>query len=160
MVLSPGQWRYPDPDEPMHWTNPHATAHRLYGIGSADELFHGAPRTTAPWPKAGGIKGERLWDQDRVTSALQQPPRLEEMDPRALHATQAHVTRSGVNYYMGDLYLRTGQTFADHTNVGNTYPTVYSDRRGRNLLLSGHHRAAAALLRGTPLRARHITEED
>ena len=83
---------------------------------------------------------------------------LREMDPRDLHATQPWVTQEGVSYYSGSKYRETGQTFKDMDQPTNRYPTVYTDRRGRNLLLGGHHRATAALLRGEQFRAIHIEE--
>jgi hypothetical protein len=63
------------------------------------------------------------------------------------------VTRSGVEYYSGQEYDRTGETFADNEKAGNRFPVVYSRNDGTNIILSGHHRATAALLQGRPLRA-------
>jgi hypothetical protein len=82
---------------------------------------------------------------------------MRELDPRDLHATQGTVTRPGVNYYMGNEYQETGRTYADMHQAGNRYPVVYT-RGGQNKLLSGHHRATAALLRGEQFRAIHIEE--
>lgn len=68
--------------------------------------------------------------------------------------------RSGVSYYLGNHLRRTGRTFADQDNAGNQYPFVYSRTcpTGRldEILLAGHHQAAAALLKDEPLRARRV----
>ena len=82
---------------------------------------------------------------------------MREVDPRHLHSTQTNITLPGVNYYMGDEYRQTGRTFADMDKAGNRFPVVYT-REGQNKLLSGHHRATAALLRGEQFRAIHIEE--
>ena len=137
-----------------------ATAHRVYGSGDVDTLFKGAPKTIAPWPTAGRTKADpRGYDPGRVQAAVQSPEKhLRDMDPRNLHATQPWVTREGASYYSTDEYRRTGQTFRDMDQAGNRFPVVYTDTRGRNKLLSGHHRATAALIHGTQFRAIHIEE--
>lgn len=133
-------------------------AHRIYGAGTSSALFRGgSPIVPAPWQDRPRWKKYPTYDQEAVTEVLQRPPVLEEMDPRNLHASQPSVTLPGVNYYMDDpTYWKTGETYADRGNVGNRFPVVYSDVRGRNILLSGHHRATAALLRGEPLVARRV----
>jgi hypothetical protein len=80
------------------------------------------------------------------------------VDPRTLHSTQRGLTRGGVQHYMNDpSYEETGATYADAEKIGNRYPVIYSRKEAgdvtRNVLLSGHHRAAKALLRGEDLRA-------
>lgn len=146
---------YPDSLESSRHTMFH-TAYELHGSGNPDLLFGEKDIAIAPWPKAGRLKKQPMYDHEAVRHALSTMPQLEGVDPRALHATQGWVTRGGVNYYLGQGYQQTGRTFADRENVGNQYPVVYSDQRGRNLLLSGHHRATAALLRGVPLQARRV----
>lgn len=138
---------------------PHETAHRLYGSGAegVDKLFGRNLITTAPWPKAGGTKGKPAWDKDAVANAITNP-NLAEVDPRNLHASQGSVTRPGVSYYMGDEYRRSGATFADMDKPGNRTPMVYTDCAGRNKLLSGHHRATAALLNGSQFEANVVQE--
>jgi hypothetical protein len=50
-----------------------------------------------------------------------------------------------------------GTTYADHHDPGNADPVVLvRERDGAHLLLAGHHRATAALLRGVPLLARVV----
>lgn len=133
----------------------------MYGAGDAAKMFGGAPKTMTPWPSAGRTKtNPRGYDPNLVHKALGNPaPHMAEMDPRDLHATQPWVTQAGVSHYMGDEYRRTGRTFADQHEEGNRFPVVYTDPQGRNKLLSGHHRAAAALLQGKQLRAIHVREE-
>jgi len=85
---------------------------------------------------------------------------LEEVDPRDLRATQPSVTREGVSYYLTPRYKRTGQTFADYHRVVNRFPVIYQREDGEQLIISGHHRAAVALLEGkqfeSPRRVRRL----
>ena len=148
---------YPDPEHPdeSYASQQFARAHQAFGAKNSEALFGEAPTTTAPWPRAGRKKRRADFDQGRVDAALANPV-LSEVDPRSLHSTQPGITRSGVEYYLGDEYERTGSTFADQDSAGNRFPVVYSREDGQNLALSGHHRAAAALLRGENLRAIHV----
>lgn len=131
---------------------------RLYGKVSPDQFFHGDTKAV-PFPPAGGMKFRHPYDPDVVNRAVHQtPPELVDIDPRTLKATQSHVTRGGVLYYAEGHYDRTGETYADKEKPGNRYPVVYSRENpatGRvdNLILAGHHRATAALLKGHPVRA-------
>lgn len=134
-----------------------ARVHRAYGSNDPDTLFGPAPTAVAPWPKAGRLKKGTQFDHDAIARVLQAPPSLTEFDPRHLHATQGSITRPGVDYYMNQPdYEQMGRTYADQGNVGNRFPVVYEDVQGRYNILSGHHRATAALLRGTPFMARHV----
>lgn len=121
--------------------------------------------TGVPWPSASRSKVNRDYDAGLVQSELAKPIEgtkgLKEVDPRNLHATQPHVTRQGVSHYMEGDYEKTGKTFADQHNRGNQFPVIYSREHPatgeiQNMILSGHHRAAAALVKGEPLLARHI----
>lgn len=131
-------------------------AYALHGSGDIDALFRGHVSTGVPFPTVGRMKGRPFYDQSAVRQTLQSPPQLEEIDSRHLFATQPSVTRPGVSYYMGDDYQKTGRTYADQGNVGNQYPVVYTDRQGQNIILSGHHRASAALISGQFLQARRV----
>lgn len=131
-------------------------AHRAYGTGRPEFIFGEGQMASTPWPRGGKTKQGSAYDKGVVQRALSQPPQLEDYDPRHLHATQPNLVKSHVDYYMGDEYAKTGRTAADHGNLGNQFPSVYHAADGKRLLLSGHHRAAAALLRGEPLRARSI----
>lgn len=130
--------------------------HEAYGTGDVSRLgLQGVAPAPAPWPRAGRRKHQRDYDQDLVRQALEGPQELTDVDPRHLHSTQPSITKGGVEYYMGDEYEQTGATFADQGNAGNRFPVVY-EREGVNMLLSGHHRASAALLKGRPLAARKV----
>jgi hypothetical protein len=117
----------------------------------------GAPMTTAPFPRASRRKDVKDYEQEKVHAALRSPTQqTEHIDPRQLHSTQPNVTRAGVSYYMGSEYQKTGKTFADPHDPGNRLPVVYSrkpcaDCPETHMLLSGHHRATAALLQGEQL---------
>jgi hypothetical protein len=135
-----------------------ASVNRAFGSGDVDMAAKGLTGT-APWPGASKSKKNDLYDKDAVRDALTAPRTEKDVrpqDPRQLHATQPGITRGGVEYYMGDEYANTGRTFADQNNVGNTRPVVYHKSDGRSLLLSGHHRATAALLQGEQFNAHHI----
>lgn len=150
------QFQYPSPDDDTYEAKEFGRVFSSWGAGDASQLFGESPQTTTPWPNAPRRKDRKPYDQARVKEFLQQPPELEDVDPRYLHSTQPNLTRPGVDYYMGDDYQQTGQTFADQGNEGNRYPVVYSRDDGVNLLLSGHHRGAASLLRGEQMKARRL----
>lgn len=85
---------------------------------------------------------------------------MEEVDPRSLRASQRGLTTAGLEHY----YNQPGRDFADlydkTRSSSNLLPLVYRSTDAgypHNILLSGHHRAAASLLRGMPLRARVVT---
>ncbi len=84
--------------------------------------------------------------------------KLAEVDPRSLHGVQPGVGVRGVEYYLTDQYSKTGQTYealgGTAPTVANRYPTVMQREDGLNVVLSGHHRAAAALAQSKPLLAR------
>jgi hypothetical protein len=132
---------------------------RLYAAGDVDALFPDqGPLTVVPWPgRTRGLRDDG--DRQAVSCLLAQPPRADQfadLDPRQLRPTQPSLTRAGVAFYMCDEYRRSGRTYADQFNRGNRYPVVL-ERTGEYVLLSGHHRAAAALLDGRPLRTRLVT---
>lgn len=131
----------------------------LYGSGDLDAVFPDEMlRRPAIWDRGGRRIKIKDYDQNLVDDILRRPPHESRrlVDPRDLHATQSELTRSGVKYYLGDTYWRTGRTFADQHNPGNIMPVVYFREDGQNLILSGHHRAAAKFLRGEPLEVRGV----
>ena len=136
------------------------TVKKAYGAGDPDVLFKGSPKTTAAWPGAGKKKDQSHINRALIREALSKPPQLEDVDPRPLRATQPNIIREHVNYYMGKEYERTGRTAADPHNIGNKYPTIYVRPSGQWDILSGHHRATAALLKGEALRARVIRQPE
>lgn len=121
-------------------------AEDIYGKRDINALFGDSPVTPTPWPAAGRRKDRLHYDKDRVTKALSSPETqtVASFDPRHLRSTQPSVTRAGVSHYLS------GETtpYADKDNAGNKRPVVYSRDDGQNIILSGHHRAAKALLQG------------
>lgn len=143
--------------------HPYHRAARLYGLGEegVDKLFGPAPTAPTPWKSVGKSKAYGLLhptEKEAISSELRrQPPSLVEFDPRPLLASQPSVTRHNLQYYLGREYDLTGQTAADRGNIGNRFPIVlHRPSRNQNVILSGHHRATAALLRGVPLRALRV----
>jgi hypothetical protein len=124
---------------------------QFWGAGDIDKMFPGgAPTTIVPWEQAGGRKDRQNYDPERVQNVLRKPQEHElvDIDPRNLKATQPSITRAGVKHYTSGEYEQTGKTFANQDQAGNQYPMVYHREDNDQLLLSGHHRAAAALLQG------------
>lgn len=128
-----------------------------------EHVFPGGSTTNAPWPSAGGLKSDmapeyRAARSEAIAKVLQAPPELVDVDPRTLSKNQPSVTRAGVQHYLSNpQFHETGETFADQGNSGNRYPTVYRRARDQsNIILSGHHRAMAALMRGQALKARIV----
>lgn len=142
-------------------TDQFSAVEHLYGQNDVEAMFpEGALIRPVPWQGASRRKNQAPFDKDLVRHTLQTPIEgtrgLTDIDPRVLRASQPNVTRAGVAYYMSPQFEQTGRTFADQSHLGNQHPLVYS-REGQEVLLSGHHRAAAALLKGQPLRARRIS---
>ncbi len=126
---------------------------------SADLLeaaFGGHSQIVAPWPRPGRRKGVPLYDRDVVARFVASQPRLVEVDPNDLYATQTWVVRSHVGYYLSGEWERTGRTSADMDKRANRYPLIYPDDRGRLLILAGHHRSMAARVEGRPVLARLV----
>jgi len=139
---------------------------RLYGQTSTADYFGNQELKTPPFPawETRSKKGLK-YDVDAVHEAIRKnPPDLVDVDPRTLHRTQPGLTKGGVDYYQGSDYQRTGKTYADSATKGNTYPVVLQRAEPggvtRNVLLSGHHRATAALFKGEPLRAIPVPGSD
>lgn len=139
----------------MKSTTPGERASRLWGQGISKLFPAGsAPTTVVPWPSGGRRKAATDYDASLVRLCLTQPPWLDEIDPRRLWATQPGITHAGVEYYLNDpRYRRLGRTYADREKLSNAYPLIYRRDDGQNLILGGHHRSAAALLRGSPVLA-------
>lgn len=131
----------------------------MRGAGEIGALFTEVSLLTPlPWEQAGQRTTHATYDHDLVAALLSGVPltaTFADLDPVDLRGTQSFVTRAGVAYYLDDGYRRHGRTYADQMKAGNKYPVVYR-RDGQNLVLSGHHRAAAALLHGRPFPARVI----
>lgn len=125
---------------------------QFHGIG-VDAYFRDADRSTPPFPSAGGLKSRRPYDQSLVEEAVRRGETAP-VDPTTLYATQPWVTRAGVSHYASGAT----ELYADKDRPGNQHPVVYhrtNDLTGQtqSLILSGHHRATAALLNGQQLNA-------
>ena len=127
---------------------------RLWGCGDLEVLFGGHIQVPTPWPSAPRRKHRPLFDTAALSTLLDQPVDLADVDPRLLHASQPWVLRHHVAYYGTGEWERTGRTSADRHVELNQYPVVVPDHRGRTVIVSGHHRATAALVAGVPLRVR------
>lgn len=124
----------------------------------ADGIFGAGQTAPTPWPRFPKLKGQRPYDPDLVAAKLREPPVLEKVDPRPLYSTQPGLVRTHLNYYTGSEYHVTGKTAADQAVRENRFPIVYVRRDGRALILTGHHRAAAALVQGKDLDAIVVRE--
>lgn len=129
---------------------------QFWGAGSVEKMFpDGAATASAPWPQASPNKTHRTFDPRKVDEALSNPEaHKRDVDPRTLHGTQPGLTRAGVAHYMENPTT----VFADSHQAGNQDPVVFHDEvRDREVLLSGHHRAATALLRGEQFRPVYVS---
>lgn len=136
----------------------------LFGAGM-DALPGVGPTAGLPFERARGIAARaKTYDMNLARKAVSdQDYPVTEVDPRTLSASQGSVVRDGVRHYMSDDYKATGQTYADQNNrqgahtSGNSVPVVYhTDDNYENVILSGHHRATAALLSGQMLKAKVV----
>ena len=132
-----------------------------HGAGDPDHLFGGNVATSLHPP------GKRRYSRDLVTSTVRSvlhgETHPEHVDPRYLHSTQTAITRAGVKHYVENpTYHDTGETYADQDKAGNRLPVIHESRTAQGGLhrqiLSGHHRAAAAVLSGKPLLAIVVRE--
>jgi len=121
-----------------------------------DELFHGAARQIVPWPQRSRRKHEPSYDTELVAAVLDGPQHLVPVDPAGLRASQPYVTRAGVAYYLSGAYELSGETYADHHDRANRFPLIWLAPNGQQVILTGHHRSAAAMLRGDPVWARVV----
>lgn len=129
----------------------------IFGSNDLSTIFpDSAPRGRVPWPTAGRRRDRKDYDLALVQKVMREPVRLEPVDPRTLSARQAFVTREGVQYYLTNEFAETGSTYADPGSAINKFPTIYMREDGTNMILSGHHRAAAALIKGEMLQARVV----
>lgn len=129
----------------------------LWTPESGGMLHTASPTTTIPWGQATRNKVGLRYDPTLVNRTIQLggTESLREFDPRYLHGSQPSVTASGVGHYLSSEAEQTGALYADHSDIGNQYPFVYiHSGTGQHRLIGGHHRAAAALLKGKPLLAR------
>jgi hypothetical protein len=141
--------------EPFH------QAHRMHGKG-VDAMFSGGKPLAKPWTgnRVGGRRQELI--QAHIIGGMKGFAHPENVDPRWLHMSQDAVTSHIVRHYAENPeYRETGMTHSDQGNVGNRIPLVYQRaEHGDRTILSGHHRAAAALAQGKPLRALVVRDDD
>jgi hypothetical protein len=138
-----------------------------YGKPQAERLgddpeewrYETADKTTVPWQTAAKSRTGPSYDKSLVDEELSSPStHVFGFDPRKLHATQPWVTKEGTRHYLR--HGTSGPLYADKDNVGNYMPLVYVHRNtGQMRLLSGHHRATAALIKGQELPARYVIGE-
>lgn len=127
----------------------------LYGADDLDALFgHGHAKAACPFPSVGRLKQPE--PQPEIDFLA--PVHLALLDPRTLWGSQPWVLREHTAYYRTGRWEQTGETSADRDQPSNWYPLVTTDRLGRSVIRAGHHRAVAALLRGSPLLARVVPE--
>lgn len=128
----------------------------MYGRG-IDALPSSGGLTSVPFPAAGGKIGRKDYDQDLVNAAVTNKQPAEPLDPRDLHSRQSHVRKDIVKHYM-----TSNEVFADKDQAGNQTPVVYERQppegspswmTPQRMILSGTHRATAALLRGEQFHA-------
>lgn len=131
---------------------------QFFGAGSVEKMFpDGAPTTVSPFPQASPSRTHRTFDPRLVDEALSNPEEhLRDVDPRTVHGSQPGLTRAGVAHYMEN----PDTLYRDAHQAGNQHPVVFHDEtKDREVLLSGHHRAGAALLRGEQFKAVRVSGE-
>lgn len=138
-----------------------------YGRREAERLgedpeeyrYLSADKAGVPWKQAGRLKHKPPYDQEAVREELASPStHVFGFDPRKLHATQPWVTKQGVRHYMR--HGTSGPLYADKDTVSNYMPFIYIHRdTGKMRILTGHHRATAALIKGQELPARYAIGE-
>ena len=125
----------------------------MYGKG-LDALGSSGGLASVPWKSAGSRKDRRDFDPDLVNQAVASKQEPEPVDPRYLHTRQPHLRKDIVAHYM-----TSNEVYADKHQAGNRTPVVYERSplhptgEPERILLSGNHRAAAALLRGEQFNA-------
>lgn len=140
-------------------------AYRTGDQWSRPELFWGKPEyyhyrggCTLPLPCYGSPKGQ--YDPDIVMAQTTGRKNIERVDPRTLTGTQIGVTKQGMNHYLSAEYEKSGITFADHQMESNEIPLVYFRSDGVRLILTGHHRSVAALVKGKMLECVAVHEPE
>jgi hypothetical protein len=118
------------------------------------------PVRPVPFPRAKQLKRQVLYNYAwaREAIAAQSNGDVELVDPSTLSATQYGITKPGVAYYLTRQYARTGATYADQDKLANRFPLIYIKDGGESLIIAGHHRSTAALLRNEPLLAIVVRE--
>lgn len=111
-----------------------------YHLGSSGQL---------PYPTISGGDGVDWGRTEKINAVPTQ-----DIDPRGLTATQPFVTHGGLHHYLSDT---SGSLYDRKSGESNQFPTVFEDEQtGERRILTGHHRATAALLLGTPMTGRLV----
>ena len=135
-------------------TGAHRNADRYWGCGDLDALFGEHSQVIAPWPRAPRHKSQPAFDRTEIGQLLRRPVDLAEIDPRDLWSSQPWVLRRHADHYLTGRWERTGKISADGHAELNQFPVVVLDHCQRSVIVSGHHRATAALVEGRPLLVR------
>jgi hypothetical protein len=111
-----------------------------------------SPTTSVPYPQG---KANVDWDK---TEKINRVP-LVEVDPHTLsgvHASQPGIQHGALSHYLNQNQFG-GDLFDKSQGVSNDFPVVFNNEdTGEKTLLSGHHRATAALIQGRELRGRIV----
>jgi hypothetical protein len=112
-----------------------------YGMESIARLpFPGSSSERRTVPR-GSTDGYHKWD-------------IHDLDPRELTGTQHGLQGGAMSHYLKHSYGENAKLFDNSQGSGNDRPVVVGFMK-RKFIMSGHHRAAAALLKGEPLQARY-----
>ena len=117
--------------------------------------FEESLTASVPWEQAPTDIMRRL--DPAVRGSWPSAP-MEEVDPANLKASQRALTGAGMRHYFGATDF--AQLHDVNRGPSNLHPIVYRSTDPaypHDILLSGHHRAAASLLMGRPLRALVVT---
>lgn len=123
----------------------------LFRGKSVDDVFKGGLTRPNPFPSPGRRKDLKDYDEQAVGDAIRTGSPTP-VDPSTLHSMQPGITAEGVRHYVDG---RPG-LFADGHQLANQHPVVYhreTEQGTTSILLSGTHRATAALMKGEPLHA-------
>ena len=157
LAFNSNQLRKPDGT----WTdNPAGTTERsakmfgkgINGMFPANAKGERSPKTVIPFAGAARLKSEPMYDKKAVAKGIAEG-KLVDVDPRNLRASQPSVSLPGVQHY---LQGKPG-LFDSQGGAANKNPIIYV-RRGQKNILTGHHRAAAALLAGKTFKAIVVQE--
>ena len=146
-------WGNLDQWEPQISRNSDASS--WWGQGAHEAMFPSGsgPLRPVPFPRAKRSRTRFGREQDKVVAAIRAQNGVEDVDPRTLSANQPSITSPGLAHYMKQIYYLTGDTYEEGHDPGNKTPIVYIRDGTEVLILAGHHRSSAALLRAEPVRA-------
>lgn len=168
----PGEYSTDAPPEHVHALMQAAKdkdTHALYGVGGDMGTLAAFGRAHAYSPETGKARTytfsptTRLFLPGSASSRREIPQdathgfkswEVHDIDPRNLVGTQDGLQSGALSHYLSDEYKDRGRLFDTSRGEDNDHPVVVGFQR-RNFIMTGHHRAAAALLNGEPLKARY-----